>query len=519
MWLPMSTNLRLSRQTRIDRYVIFTAENAESAKASALSARSVVKSRTEPRAGVAALKLRISLMIVLLGVAAAAFADQPSVVLGRPTDRSITLNVLSSSDVDIYAESGTTAGAYALRTATKSLSAGVPQEIVLTGLEPDRDYAYRLQYAPRGSVAFTPGNDRRFHTARGPGSTFTFAIEADPHLDNNTNLDLFARSLSNVLSFNPDFLVDLGDTFMSEKLANTRDTSLARYKLLRSYFDATCHSVPLFLVQGNHDGEAGWYLDGTPDNMAVWTTNMRKQYFSGPEPDAFYSGDKTSYPNVGLRQAVYSWEWGNALFVVLDPFWATTNKGGYWNFTLGKTQYDWLASVLQQSHATFKFVFIHHLVGGVDSQARGGTEAVPFFEWGGKSLDKSEDFAAQRKGWAAPIHKLLVDNHVTIVFHGHDHFYGYQSIDGIVYQEVPQPGWPGTSLPDPASYGYLSGIFMASSGDLRLTVSPDRVKVEYVRSLLPQNETATRKNGDVVHSYTIDAPGTVAAPRKRAVRP
>jgi hypothetical protein len=41
-----------------------------------------------------------------------------------------------------------------------------------------------------------------------------------------------------------------------------------------------------------------------------------------------------------------------------------------------------------------------------------------------------------------PIHQLLAENRVSIVFHGHDHLYTKQDRDGVVYQEVPQPGDP-----------------------------------------------------------------------------
>jgi hypothetical protein len=41
-----------------------------------------------------------------------------------------------------------------------------------------------------------------------------------------------------------------------------------------------------------------------------------------------------------------------------------------------------------------------------------------------------------------PIHQLLVRNKVAAVFHGHDHLFAKQDLDGIVYQEVPQPSSP-----------------------------------------------------------------------------
>ncbi|MCY2952886.1 MAG: hypothetical protein NTU53_13060 [Planctomycetota bacterium] len=47
-----------------------------------------------------------------------------------------------------------------------------------------------------------------------------------------------------------------------------------------------------------------------------------------------------------------------------------------------------------------------------------------------------------------PIRQLLVQNHVNIAFQGHEHLYAKQDLDGIVYQEVPQPGDPRGNSPD-----------------------------------------------------------------------
>ena len=37
-------------------------------------------------------------------------------------------------------------------------------------------------------------------------------------------------------------------------------------------------------------------------------------------------------------------------------------------------------------------------------------------------------------------HQLLVDNNVTAFFHGHDHLFARQELNGVVYQACPQPG-------------------------------------------------------------------------------
>ena len=168
----------------------------------------------------------------------------------------------------------------------------------------------------------------------------------------------------------------------------------------------------MFLTLGNHDGEGSRWHDGTADSLAVWSNTMRKRYFPNPFPDGFYSGNQTRGPFTGLLQDYFAWEWGDALFVVLDPFWYTPRNaaagGDNWNRTLGSAQYQWLKQTLEGSRAAWKFVFIHHLVGGGTKEGRGGVEAVPFYEWGGRNADGTEGFKQHRPGWPLPIHQLLL---------------------------------------------------------------------------------------------------------------
>jgi len=69
------------------------------------------------------------------------------------------------------------------------------------------------------------------------------------------------------------------------------------------------------------------------------------------------------------------------LFVVLDAYrYSTANlKPRDWDWTIGETQYNWFKQTLEQSDATFKFVFIHHVLG----QTHGGKVWADKFEWGG----------------------------------------------------------------------------------------------------------------------------------------
>jgi Calcineurin-like phosphoesterase len=274
----------------------------------------------------------------------------------------------------------------------------------------------------------------------------------------------------------------------------------------RYYFGTIAHTAPLFLVLGNHDGESGRWLDGTADNMAVWSNAQRKRYFPNPVPDAFYTGNATKDAHAGLLADYYAWEWGDALFVVLDPFWFTQRQrgGDNWGSTLGREQYDWLAATLAKSRAKFRFVFLHHLVGGLGKEARGGVEAAPLYEWGGHDPDGRDVFKDKRPGWPMPIHELLVKNRVNLVFHGHDHLFVKQELDGIVYQEVPQPGHPRYDNTRSAEgYGYKSGTLLGSSGHLRVRVDAAKATVEYVRAFLPADETSARKNASIADAYEV----------------
>lgn len=423
------------------------------------------------------------------------------IILGRPEAGSVTASVLSYSDADGFIAYGTEPGKLTAKTSARAFKNGEPAEIVLPSLQPDTRYYYQLCLGKSASPEYS------FRTAKPPGKAFTFTITADSHLDSNTDPDLYQNTLANALADKPDFHIDLGDTFMSEKHEN-REAAARQYLAQRFYLGQICSSAPLFFTLGNHDGESP--RGRGDDGLAVWSNLTRKRFFPNPVPDKFYSGDGFQQPEAGLLQDYYAWEWGDALFVVLDPFWFTQKghgRGDNWKRSLGIEQYQWLKRTLEASRAKFKFVFIHHLVGGADDQCRGGAEAAPLYEWGGKNPDGTDGFAQNRPGWPAPVHELLKQNHVSIVFHGHDHLYAKQDLDGIVYQEVPQPGCPGDGKAprSAAEYGYAGGTILGSSGHMRVSVAPEKVKVDYVRSVLPKDESGPLKNGAVADHYELTA--------------
>lgn len=433
-------------------------------------------------------------------------------VLGRPTDSSIIIQMIFQDSVEVAIEYGMISGTYTNQTTWQLFPDSITAEIELNNLQPDTRYYYRtLLRSPRATSVLTRP-EFTFHTKRQQGQTFTFDVIADVHVDEQTDTAILNRCMLNQTEDQPDFIVDLGDFLMSDKLKDTvtnrvpLDTITYRCHLLRNIYEQTCHSSPLFIAIGNHEGESGWLHNGTASNIPVRGSQERKRFFPNPYPNSFYSGDTTNYPFIGQRGSYYSWQWGDALFIVLDPYWYTTVKPDSlhgWRWTLGENQYLWLKSVLENSNATFKFVFAHHLIGG-DPEGRGGTEFADLYEWGGNNLDSTNGFATNRPGWYKPIKDLLTENKVTVFFHGHDHFFGKQEKDCLIYQECPQPGHPNyNNAGQAATYGYLNGQILPNSGHMRVTVSPQNVLIEYVRAYKAADENGTRHNKDVSAFYSI----------------
>lgn len=132
-------------------------------------------------------------------------------ILSRPTSNSITVSVLCYEDVEGYIAYGTQPGKLLAKTPARLFKKGEPVEIILSGLKPNTQYSYQLRLAQTNSPEFT------FSTARTPGSPFIFTVTADSHLDESTDPAIYQHTLANALADRPDFHIDLGDTFMTEK--------------------------------------------------------------------------------------------------------------------------------------------------------------------------------------------------------------------------------------------------------------------------------------------------------------
>ena len=431
-------------------------------------------------------------------------------ILGRPAATSITISILSDQKTEVYWEYGTAQGVYGTVTPHYTVAKDTALAVDFTGLSTDTRYYYRTRYRLSGATgAFLSGPEHTFHTQRSPESTFSFTIEADEHLyDKKGVRSMYQVTLANQAKDNPDFMLSLGDIFGDDHHPNTITSAemAALHKDYRQYLGNICHSVPLFICLGNHEGEKDYYLSqNPPDNIAVYATLWRKFYYPNPYPDSFYTGNPDVEPyGMGQPENYYAWKWGDALFVVMDVYrydCDTSAKPVNWEWSLGLAQYTWLKNTLENSTEKYKFVFAHHTRG----EGRGGITTAKYFEWGGYEANGTTwGFGNKRPGWAKPIHQLFVDNGVNIFFQGHDHLFAHEVMDSVVYQEVPMPADSTYEIGMLANAGAYVSDTLGGTGHVRVTVSPSCVKVDFVRAYLPADTVGgIHHNREVAFTYTI----------------
>ena len=404
--------------------------------------------------------IKASLLGILAGTSIGkAIAAVPVVakVTGTPTSNSFSISISVTSAVRAYIEYGYSKSTIAGKTAIYNISKGSTQSFSITNLKANSLVYYKVKYAVGSSKNFSSLTQRSVKTALAQTlSSHTFAIQADPHMDENSSAAVYEGTLKQIVAASPAFLMDLGDIFMVDKLADKSEANIrGRFELMKGFYQKL-GDVPLKICLGNHDGELGY--------SKFNTKNYRKEYF----------------PEQTGELAYYSFTGPDQLHIVLDPFTYTMKNPTAvgWEWTLGKTQYDWLVDTLKNSNEKHKFIYIHHLLVG-DPQSRGGVEIAMKNEWGGKNNDGTDGFEANRPGWGKPIHQLLLDYKVGFVFKGHDHLYVKQELDGIIYQTVPQPSHPGDKI-NVNQYGYISGKGVGGSGYLKVSTSENIAQVDFI---------------------------------------
>jgi Divergent InlB B-repeat domain len=541
----------MDRRARSSYTVMTTRPKTEGADVTTgntdMSAR-VIDRRTRPRQRtywkpsrndvlIVAVLAAVLLLAGLVALGGKAYADTVTFtadeLLGKPTNNSITINVVPASTMQYRYKYGTTSGNLTQQTSPVDATGGQPSEVTITGLTADTKYYYQMIYDGDGSVTdgdFETKTEHSFHTARAAGDSFAFSVTTDGHAGNTS------ATYTNILNELPDFNIDMGDTFMTDGVSSQTSAN-SKYLAQRtsSTMGKAGVSVPLFSLPGNHEQEEGWHFS---DGQALASIQARKLFFPTPVPGgSFYSANTDTLSSISAatygdqyREDYYAWTWGDALFVVIDPFQYTPlnsygNVAGdgtsqqttdQWTWTLGKQQYDWLTSTLEGSTAKYKFVFSHNMVGGMTHSepgtpagyVRGGAEPASYYEWGGYNGSGVYDFNNQRPGWGVDtehpngttIEQLFEENHVSAYFHGHDHQFVYETRNGIVYQECPSAGSMGAfsgiysvgTHTSPAGNFETISIIAGGQSHLKVSVTSTKATVDLINS-----------GGSVAYTYDI----------------
>lgn len=447
-------------------------------------------------------------------------------LLGRPTATSVDIGIRPTVDLDVVIGCGAAPGVFdQVIGPFEDLEALHFYSTTIAGLQANTHYFYQLATRPAGASDWTLSAIGEYHTARATGETFRAAFMADEHLftsivlNRQRNIDLYQVTIDNIAASGSDFFFSLGDFASCEcnvvgggDIWNVAE-GIDRYMLQRRAIENATRRVPFYLAIGNHDGEQGWKEIKELSYIARSTTILN------PESNGFYSA--------GPRNNYFSWQWGDALFVVLDPFTYTlecphrasplppTLDG--WTWTIGVDQYNWLYQVLQTSTAKWTVICLHHLTSTTDDfagpkgayygrgareVARNWTRGFPTFEWGGEEEDGSDGYPVHRAGFNhGAIHPMLSAKGNVIVLHGHDHAFAYQELEGVKYVLCPQPANADYDLNTKflGQGGYLEGVFLPNSGYLTLDISESSVVLRYYRSYLP----GEGNNNEIVFEQVI----------------
>jgi len=248
-------------------------------------------------------------------------------------------------------------------------------EAGLDNLEPGVTYAYRV-----GSKGAWSGADT--FTTAADTDKFSFMYMGDIHIGYDQNSSgVWRQLLDQALTNYPE----LKFTLQGGDLVN-ETTDYGQWEEFFNTEAGVFDRIPFMPAIGNHENEdSSIYLNSfaLPQN--------------GPE---------------GLKEHDYSFDYGNAHFVVLD-----SNLMGS-EGELSEAGMNWLESDLQNSDKTWKFVMFHHPPYGVDS----------------RDVTQGDMIKAS---WAP----IMENNGVDMVFVGHQHMYmRTYPIYGGEIQENPSQG-------------------------------------------------------------------------------
>ncbi len=234
---------------------------------------------------------------------------------------------------------------------------------------------------------------------------FTFAVFGDNQVYEFDPGPRFQAVIAAIDGAAPLFAVHVGDAIYSE--TNDREVLLRKWNAYRDA--ARVLHCPVVQTVGNHD-----FFD--KPSSALWK-------------------DLWGEPN-------FFWDVGPARFVALD---CESDPA-----RLDDAQFAWLAGLLADSAGRHVFIFVHR----------------PLFPVVGHIGDSLDEHPEDRDR----LHALLAENRDRVrgVFHGHEHVFCHQDIDGVDYWHAAGSGSNLYAMPQQGGFYHF----------LMVRVSPDGVTVE-----------------------------------------
>ena len=216
---------------------------------------------------------------------------------------------------------------------------------------------------------------------------FSFTVAGDNRPANNElpQPAVFQEILNSIKHENTSFFVNTGDIIMG----NTQNPSILERQFSDYIAAISVLAIPMYVACGNHDV----------------ANSVSREFF-----EKFLKLSKN--PNF-KPEFFYSFKFEGINFIILDAY-----EPGNWGAVKGQ-ELSWLESVLAKMKDEEVFIFVHPPVYSVLNPGciTDGSKHVAF------SSKKNQDY----------IRELFKKFNVDGVFHGHEHLFNKQNIEGTEY--------------------------------------------------------------------------------------
>ena len=295
-------------------------------------------------------------------------------------------------------------------------------EVKLSDLTPSQIYAYRTITILGNDTLVGPISTIK--TPRRQGERFKFVVLSDSRTNwhwpnpydqlNGVAAYSLRHALAEAMRHDPDFIIFMGDLIQGY----TSDTTYARIQ-----FETWLHSawtanskVSIYEAVGNHDASSPLvqidrrnHYDPPPPNSAE---DLWAEIFVLPT-----NGPESADTMPPYKENVYSFDWGDAHFVILNCDYLYHRVDGRRSpAALDSVQLAWLRSDLERNRDKRIFVVYHE----------------PIFPMSLRGGEFEQDMADT-------LLKLFSDYGVQAVLNGHEHLYARLRIDSTLSNVVKHP--------------------------------------------------------------------------------